>query len=74
VKRLNKNERKKVKPTNRECQQMDAVRSLASGRSSFQLSRARLALAGLLFFVAAGFAAMSMNPQVAMGRAADTDW
>src|SRR4029077_6223012 len=41
---------------------MDAARSLATGRSSFQLPRARLALAGLLLFVAAGFAAMSMKP------------
>jgi YVTN family beta-propeller protein len=41
---------------------MDAARSLASGRSPFQLPRARLALAGLLFFAAAGFAAMSMKP------------
>jgi len=51
-----------VNLTNRKCQQMDAARSLASGRSSFRLSRARLALAGLLVFVAAGFAAMSMKP------------
>ncbi|HEX4706355.1 MAG TPA: hypothetical protein VH229_01355, partial [Candidatus Udaeobacter sp.] len=51
-----------MKPTNRKCQQMDAARSLASGGSSFQLPRARLALAGLLFFAAAGFAAMSMKP------------
>ena len=51
-----------MKPTNRKCQQMDAVRSLASGRSSFQLPRARLALVGLLLFAAAGFAAMSMKP------------
>ncbi len=48
--------------TNRKCQQVDAARSVASGRSSFQLSRARLALAGLLLFAAAGFAAMSMKP------------
>jgi DNA-binding beta-propeller fold protein YncE len=43
LRRLNKNERKKVKLTN-------------------QLPRARLALAGLLFFAAAGLAAMSMKP------------
>ena len=52
----------KVKLTNRKCQQMDAARSVASGRASFQLPRARVALAGLLFFAAAGFAAMTMKP------------
>jgi YVTN family beta-propeller protein len=62
VKRLNKNERKKVKLTNRKYQRMDAARSLASAKSSFKLSRARLGLAGLLLFAAAGFAAMSMKP------------
>ena len=51
-----------MKPTNRKCQQMDAARSLASGRSPFQLPRARLALAALALFAAAGFAAMSMKP------------
>ena len=51
-----------MKLTNRKCQQMDAARSLASGRSSLRLSRARLGLAGLLLFAAAGFAAMSMKP------------
>src|SRR5438445_154876 len=52
----------KVKLTNRKCQQMDAARSVASRRASFQLPRARVALAGLLFFAAAGFAAMTMKP------------
>src|SRR5207248_10540393 len=52
----------KVKLTNRKCQQMEAARSVASGRASFQLPPSRVALAGLLFFAAAGFAAMSMNP------------
>ena len=51
-----------MKLTNRKCQQIDADRSFASGRSSFQVSRARLALAGLLLFVVAGFAGMSMKP------------
>jgi len=41
---------------------MDAAQSPASGRSSFDLPRARLALAGLLLFAAAGFAAISMKP------------
>jgi DNA-binding beta-propeller fold protein YncE len=59
---LNKNERKNVKPTNRKCQQMDAAQSPTSERSSFDLPRARLALAGLLLFAGAGFAAMSMKP------------
>src|SRR2546422_10675458 len=52
----------KVKLTNRKCQQMDAAWSVASRRASFQLPRARVALAGLLVFAAAGFAAMSMKP------------
>ena len=52
----------KVKLTNRKCQQMDAAWSVASRRASFQLPRARVALAGLLFFAAAGFAAMTMKP------------
>jgi DNA-binding beta-propeller fold protein YncE len=51
-----------VKLTNRKCQQMDAAWSLASGKSSLRLSRARLGLAGLLLFAAAGFAGMSMKP------------
>src|SRR5437868_11720345 len=41
---------------------MDAAWSVASRRASFQLPRARVALAGLLFFAAAGFAAMTMKP------------
>jgi YVTN family beta-propeller protein len=41
---------------------MDAAWSLASGKSSLRLSRARLGLAGLLLFAAAGFAGMSMKP------------
>src|SRR5437868_15547938 len=52
----------KVKLTNRKCQQMDAAWSVASRRASFQLPRARVALAGLIFFAAAGFAAMTMKP------------
>src|SRR5207237_10522250 len=52
----------KVKLTNRKCQQMDAARSVASRRASFQLPRARVALAGLLFFAAAGFAGVTMKP------------
>src|SRR5438552_135598 len=52
----------KMKLTNRKCQQMGAARSVTSGRSSFELPRARLALAGLLIFAAVGFAAVSMKP------------
>jgi hypothetical protein len=54
--------KEKMKLTNRKYQRMDAIRSLAPGRSSFQPPRARLAVAGLFLFVAAGFAAMSMKP------------
>ena len=54
--------KEQMKLTNRKYQELGTARSFASGRSSFQLSRARLALTGLLLFAAAGLAGMSMKP------------